>query len=41
MLIVIERDNKKFKVYDQNNGKLIQSVPGHTSSVIAAEYIHS
>ena len=38
-IIVMEKDSKKFKVYDANKCKLINSVTGHTSSVIAADYI--
>ena len=42
-LLVMERDSKKFKVYDADNGKLIQTVPEKSSiargAVISADYI--
>ena len=39
-LLIMERDNKKFKVYDATTGKCEnRGVTGHTGAVIAAEYI--
>jgi WD40 repeat protein len=38
-LIVLERDSKKFKVYNMKNGKFDREVKGHTGAVISAYYI--
>jgi WD40 repeat protein len=42
-LLVMERDSKRFKVYNAKTGKLIQHVPeknkGSSGAVIAADYI--
>lgn len=42
-LLVMERDAKKFKVYDSKTGKLLQTVPEKVSDnkgvMIAADYI--
>lgn len=43
-LLVMERDAKRFKVYNARNGKWLMNVParqtGNGGSVIAADYIH-
>ena len=41
-LLVMERDSKKFKVYNSKTGKLIRTVPKENQyggAVIAADYI--
>lgn len=44
-LLVMERDEKRFKVYNSKNGKWMMNVPARTSgtgggAVIAADYVH-
>ncbi|OMJ84317.1 hypothetical protein SteCoe_14603 [Stentor coeruleus] len=39
-LIVMERDNKRFKIYNMKNGKFEKEVKGHTGAVISAYHIH-
>lgn len=39
-LLVTERDNKKFKVYNMKNGKFEREVKGHTGAVISAFHIN-
>lgn len=39
-LIVTERDNKRFKIYNMKNGKFDRDVKGHTGAVISAYHIH-
>jgi WD40 repeat protein len=39
-LLVTERDNKKFKIYNMKTGKFEGEVKGHTGAVISAYHIH-
>lgn len=38
-LLVTERDNKKFKIYNMKNGKFEREVKGHTGAIISACHI--
>lgn len=44
-LLVMERDEKRFKVYDSKTGKFMMTVPARQTgsgggAVIAADYVH-
>ena len=39
MLMVLERDSPRFKVYNANNGDLVWNVNAHKGSVLSAEFI--
>jgi hypothetical protein len=39
MILALERDSPKFKVYNANNSELIWNVNAHKGAVLSAEYI--